>query len=217
MKLKKLVLFTLVSVLACIISIQNVDGAGSTYNRVAAISWASRVLHQTPSGPALGGNANNSISYGVGSGRDIGRHCATYLARMMNAGGIPISTAIVGNDQIFEYLSGNRHRYGLGYPSLNQLAAFIRQNSWVAGVDINSYNPVTLRPGDIVFFDVKLISNSIGLNWRWGAEHSAIVTSSNQSPVRLGYWNRERYGVPFNDVLNNAAFRNRNYIVVRFR
>jgi hypothetical protein len=199
----KLSLFILLILLfVFLIGVQTVN-AGTAINRSAAIAFASGQI-TNPSSASQGGNARNGLGYS-----NVGRWCASYLALTMRAGGIPISASTQGNDQIFAFLSGNRNGTGSA-STIDQLANYIRTSPYVAGVSVNSM-PLSVKPGDLVFFNLQVIGPF--WNRRWGAQHSAIITNQLQSPIRVAYWNVERYGVAFNDVLRQIPG---NYMVIRF-
>ncbi|MBE2196682.1 MAG: carbohydrate-binding protein [Anaerolinea sp.] len=212
------------------------------YDRAKAIAFAAA----KPGSDYYGGNYNDGNNYGYPSAppsekdiRNVGRECAAYVARTLKAGGIPVENAdaIKGNDQVFGYLSNNNHTYPFGSRSIEDLAARIGENQYVEAVKVvvdSSYNTSKLRPGDVVFFGVVLTYSEreifgikIRTNYRWGAEHAAIITDGkyNNEPL-LAYWHPENYqifqtvslrGQPITlENLFNALGAD-NFLVVRFR
>ncbi|MCC6976435.1 MAG: carbohydrate-binding protein [Anaerolineae bacterium] len=206
------------------------------YDRAKAIAFAAA----TPSDDNYGGNYNDGNNYGFPSDppletdvEAVDRECAAYVARTLKAGGIPVWNAgtIVGNDQVFGFLSNNTHTYPFGSRSIADLAARIRENYAVDAVEVvkagSSYNTSKLRPGDVVFFNVQLVSSTIGTNYRWGAVHAAIITDGkyNNEPL-LAYWHVENYqifqkgqsrGKPITLKALSVALGNPNFLVVRFQ
>ena len=126
------------------------------YNRDAALLWAKT------------NNYKDGISRGVGSGaNDVGRHCTTFIAGALNAGGVPsVPSTWSGNNQIVEWLIAN--------PGL-----------W-------EERPLTqLIGGDFVLLSTN---SNAPANWRnpafryqWG--HVMLVIAQN----RMAEWNPEHY------------------------
>lgn len=127
------------------------------------------------------------------------RQCASYVANAMRQGGIGIAENIIGNDQIFSFLSNGRHH---GEVDIHALVRAIQENEFVAEVRLYLNMSVPLRsldvrPGDVIFYDVRQIGPSRRAGKRWGAEHSVIVTDNirEDGEPLLAQWNKERYAI----------------------